>query len=174
MTKEEAMKAITESPCNDFDVRCCNRKRRSCDLCKRQVPRDFVITGKFLQGGNFRNYKLKTDGNKHIAKHICIDCYIRLFPEDLIEKTSDKKEGEELRWKEIMTRGGSWCLLLLNVLFWTGIIFSSRLNGEKLCARKLTYGYWKNSKKSMRSKSVGRIAHSTGRVLENSYRTRKY
>lgn len=79
MTKEEAMKAIIESPCSDFDVRCYNKKRWSCDLCKRQVPRDFVITGKFLHGGNFRNYKLKTDGNKHITKHICVDCFISFF-----------------------------------------------------------------------------------------------
>lgn len=95
MTKEEAMKIIEESCFNDFDVRCYNKKNRLCDLCKKDVPRDFVITGKFLHGGNFRNYKLKTDGNKRIAKHICVECFIRLFPGDLIENFPNENEEKK-------------------------------------------------------------------------------
>lgn len=94
MKKEDAIKMIEESCFSDFEVRCYNKKSRLCDLCKKDVPRDFVITGKFLHGGNFRNYKLKTDGNKHIAKHICVDCIARLFPEDLIGSSPDKNKEE--------------------------------------------------------------------------------
>jgi len=80
MTKEEAIKKIQESPAEDFEVRE-NKRGKKCDLCRNYAYREFTVMSKHIAGCV---KGLKSTGSSHITKHICVECYKRLFPEDVL------------------------------------------------------------------------------------------
>lgn len=53
-----------------------------CDLCKNKGY-EFVITSKHLRDSV--DVKLKYKGQtSHVVKHICTDCFVKLFPEEVV------------------------------------------------------------------------------------------
>lgn len=79
MNKESAIDFIQKSPYTDFKV--LTRNKRLCDLCKEPKARDFKIECKKLFGSLDLGYKFKKPKESRITKHICSDCFVKLFPE---------------------------------------------------------------------------------------------
>ena len=56
-------------------------KHISCDLCKNKSY-EFIVTSKHLRDS--LDVKLKYKGQtRHVVKHLCLDCFIKLFPEEV-------------------------------------------------------------------------------------------
>ena len=58
---------------------------KDCDLCKKCVDVEFTVTSKHLTHWHlmYKNGIKHNHGNTdHIIKHICIDCYKKIFKED--------------------------------------------------------------------------------------------
>lgn len=81
MNKTESIKYIQNSDATDFVVKAVTPYTRQCDLCKAYTYREFTITSKHITGCV---KGIKNTGTSHITKHICIDCYKKLFPEDVL------------------------------------------------------------------------------------------
>ena len=63
---------------------------KTCDLCKEPCTREFEIRSKHLDSWGCKKFTFKkTNKSKWIVKHICEDCYARLFPEDILEVKYD-------------------------------------------------------------------------------------
>ena len=85
MTKDEAIEKIKNSSCDNFKVRELKTARSCCDLCHNETDREFVISAKHIctKIGK-KDYKFKPVGLKRLTRHICVDCFVLLFP-DVIE-----------------------------------------------------------------------------------------
>lgn len=81
MTKDEAIRTIENSDSTRFTVKCYKGKNSFCDLCHKETEREFLIQTKHI-GTEFgkKNYKFKKEGNVRITRHICVDCFVKLFP----------------------------------------------------------------------------------------------
>ncbi len=86
MKKDDAIKMIQESDCNNFTVICVYPKK-VCDLCKKPRDREFTITAKHCYGHNEAGIKLRypESRGRRITKHICTECFVKLFPEEKAE-----------------------------------------------------------------------------------------
>lgn len=95
LTKDEAIRYINNSPNKLFEVK--SISYRVCELCKQPVKYglEFKIESKHISnidGLKSRPYVFKNTGkSSHLVKHICSDCYAKLFPEDVIK--TEKEEG---------------------------------------------------------------------------------
>lgn len=83
MNKQSAIEYIQKSDYADFKV--IPQAKRVCDLCKEPKSRDFKIECKKLSGAVDLGYKFKKVKESRITKHICTDCFVKLFP-DSVEK----------------------------------------------------------------------------------------
>ena len=85
MNKDDAIKKIQKSSCNNFTVIC--KQAKICDLCKKPKDREFIITAKHCYGHNEAGIKLRypESRGRRITKHICTECFVNLFPEEKAE-----------------------------------------------------------------------------------------
>ena len=87
MTREAAIRKIQESDCDYFHVQCLRTDRSCCDLCHEETEREFTISAKHI-GGDYKKkgYVLDNGGSQRVTRHICVDCFVRLFPDSVIEE----------------------------------------------------------------------------------------
>lgn len=83
MNKQSAIEFIQKSDYTDFMVTV--QTKRVCDLCKEPKSRDFKIECKKLFGAVDLGYKFKKIKESRITKHICTDCFVKLFPDSVEE-----------------------------------------------------------------------------------------
>ena len=86
MTKDKAIEKIKESSCDNFKIHELKTYRNYCDLCHNETDREFVISAKHV-GVDIgkKNYKFKGITFSRVTRHICVDCFVKLFP-DCLEK----------------------------------------------------------------------------------------
>lgn len=86
MTKDKAIEKIKTSPCENFQVHELKTYRNYCDLCHNETDREFVISAKHI-GADIgkKNYKFKAFSTSRVTRHICVDCFVKLFP-DAVEE----------------------------------------------------------------------------------------
>ena len=84
MTKEEAINYIQNSDANSFNIQIRKTNRQICDLCKQVTEREFFISAKHIgEEVGKKGYKFKKSKYQRITKHICVDCFVKLFPDSL-------------------------------------------------------------------------------------------
>ncbi len=81
MTKEKAIEFIQNSDYTDFSVT--PIAKRLCDLCGKPKSRDFKIECKKIFGAVSLGYEFKKIKGSRITKHICTDCFVKLFPDSV-------------------------------------------------------------------------------------------
>lgn len=80
MTKEKALELISNAESNCFDVYV--YKTKTCELCNEPTGWDFKITSARLAHSIDIPKRLITNNNSHITKHICKECFIKIFDKE--------------------------------------------------------------------------------------------
>jgi hypothetical protein len=81
MTKTEALEYIKNSNATNFTIY--GSCVKYCDLCHKPSEREFTIESKHLLSSLKHRYK--STGTSRVRKHICEECFIKLFPDSIEE-----------------------------------------------------------------------------------------
>lgn len=86
MNKTEALEYINNSDGKYFYVRA--NKKHKCNLCKNEYNDicEFTVSAKHVNGYTVEGLDLDTNGRTRVIKHICTHCFVKLFPDCVINK----------------------------------------------------------------------------------------
>lgn len=61
------------------------KKKYICNLCNNYYNHicEFVIMAKHVRGHTRDGIKLLTNGKQRVIKHICTNCFIKMFPDSV-------------------------------------------------------------------------------------------
>jgi preprotein translocase subunit Sss1 len=94
MNKDEALKYIENSTDKEFKITSYTRPKKVCDLCKKPSDREFYIQAKHIGNTNKSTYIFNNAGIRRITKHICTDCFVKLFPDSVLDNKIDNTPTE--------------------------------------------------------------------------------